>query len=174
MPNTKGYTLIELLIILVIISALAFAGLASFGDFSKSKALEKETLAIKTFLRTAFGNATSGLKCQGQTAKDWSVDIAALNPTPSLYCSTSTGRSLVSSMPALQATRIRSITGASTCETNTVTVTFASVFTAVSFGPSTLTCIGSTQTLTIVIENIRDTILAKTITITKGGAVNVQ
>lgn len=60
--NFKGYTLIELLIVITLISIVFFVGYAGFREFSRRQALGGVSKTIKADLRLAQQLASSGQK----------------------------------------------------------------------------------------------------------------
>lgn len=79
MPILKsGYTLIELMVTMTIISILSVFVYANFNNFSKVQVLTRASDQIKSVLRQAQNNASSGVRCVDETAADWFVKIESL------------------------------------------------------------------------------------------------
>lgn len=60
--KTSGYTLIELIVVVVIIGILFSIGVAKYGEFNRSQIVEQAALDLKNNLRLAQNRAFSGEK----------------------------------------------------------------------------------------------------------------
>lgn len=83
----KGFSLIELLVVLSVIGIVATVGIASFVSYSRSSAVQQAALDVVTLLKDAKSRAQSQVKpssCTGNLL-GYQVDICGL---PSSSCST--------------------------------------------------------------------------------------
>lgn len=155
-----GFTLVELLVvitIMAIIGAYAFSNLGSFGEDQKLKSAAQD---VQSFLRLAQSNATSGLKCQGQSVLDWRIDTTNWD----LKCRNSAGVSSSLKRLTLPANiSVDSIT-AGTC-TPTVII-FAPLY-------GTITSDCSAGPITITLNNSK-TGNNKNVVVEQGGRIYVQ
>lgn len=68
----KGFTLIELLVVITIIASLVGVFAPKFITYSKYQDLQGAAANLQTNIRTAQNNASSGLRCTGNTvASSW-------------------------------------------------------------------------------------------------------
>lgn len=76
----KGFTLIELMVVISIISALTGGGVASFAKFNQRETVRNAAQEVKSTLRLAQSKAMAGEKgtiCQpNQTLDGWCVDFS--------------------------------------------------------------------------------------------------
>lgn len=160
----KGFTLVELLVVMSIIALLGIFGFANFKRLAQSQVVNKAVIQVQTALREAQSNATAGVLCAGT----WSVK---LNTTGvDLKCdSTKTY--------VLENAQISSITCSSgTSLTLPVTISFTPLSGLLSFSGTSGTdvCLSSTPSLIVKLVNVKDSSLFKTVTINKGGGISVQ
>jgi prepilin-type N-terminal cleavage/methylation domain-containing protein len=77
-----GFSLIELLVVVGIVSLLTGAGIASYNSFHKKSLVEKTALELKTNLRQAQANAVNNVKdsgcpsCLTSPLTGWYVDFS--------------------------------------------------------------------------------------------------
>lgn len=78
--NNQGFTLAELLIVIIIIVSLTAFMLPKLSLFNRSQSLENEASKLQSALRVAQNNAASGIKCNSTTvASDWYIRFASNN-----------------------------------------------------------------------------------------------
>jgi prepilin-type N-terminal cleavage/methylation domain-containing protein len=74
-----GFTLIELMIAIVIITVLSSVGIASFNGISRSNAMQQQAQEIKSLARKLRSDATAGIKTSGNCATNGSLYGAYIN-----------------------------------------------------------------------------------------------
>lgn len=92
--SSKGFTLVELLVVFSVLSILAVSSLVSFTSYSRSQAVNNEKNALITTLNVARSRAQSQVKpasCAGQTLSGYMVSINTSSETYTLraFCSSS-------------------------------------------------------------------------------------
>lgn len=166
--KNEGYTLIELLVVIAIIAILSVFSFASFTSYSQDQILNKAAGEIQTYLRLAQSNATSSTLCNNLGATSWSLKFTN-STTIELHCSNPAD--FLSKTYTLENARISSI---SSCTVGTARINYAVGNGGVTFSDGTNPCIGNPESLTITVQNISNTTLTKNVTVSKGGAINVQ
>lgn len=72
--RSAGYTLIELLIVMLIMSIIGVAGYVSYKEFAANQVTNKALGQVQTLLRLAQSNATSSTLCNNnQNVGPWSL-----------------------------------------------------------------------------------------------------
>lgn len=72
----KGFTLLELLVVVAIVSILIVLSIPQFSKFNNSQAVQTSALELQTAVRTAQSNAGSGIKCDSPPTTpslDWQL-----------------------------------------------------------------------------------------------------
>lgn len=175
-----GFTLIELLVVLAIMGIVGITAFLNIGTFREDANLKSVTSDLQSYLRLAQANATTGVKCGETGGVSWFLVIKDRN-TIQLRCQTQRSddpsiREWTIKSPA----QIDSIEGIGTLScsfaitTNPVTVTFSYLEGQATFSYSAEACISNSTGIRVkVIRNTGSTIL-KTVTISKGGSIDVQ
>lgn len=152
----RGFTLVELLVIIAIMGILGTLGFINYRTFQATQALNEGVSQVQSVLRAAQSNATAGVKCQGLGGATWIV-IFENNTTFNLKCKVGTSAFTQKSYSLPTNIQVQSIP----CSVN-----FSPLYGTVSFEPSSASCI-------IRITNTK-TGESKDITVTKGGAIDAQ
>src|SRR3989338_5297601 len=71
--SARGFTLMELLVVVAIISIIGVYALSNYKSFGEDQNLKNSVLDIQSKLRTAQANATSNTKCDTQYNATWEV-----------------------------------------------------------------------------------------------------
>src|SRR4030042_4548027 len=82
--SSRGFTLIELIVVFSILSVLSAAGLASFVTYSRTQAVTNERNNLILILNVAKARAQSQIKpssCSTQTLRGYEVFINTANDT---------------------------------------------------------------------------------------------
>ncbi|MCL6096138.1 MAG: prepilin-type N-terminal cleavage/methylation domain-containing protein [Patescibacteria group bacterium] len=78
-PGTsKGFTLLELIIVFSVISILSTVGIASFVDYSRAQSLQSAASSLESTLNLAKSRANSQVKpslCSTETLSGYQVDV---------------------------------------------------------------------------------------------------
>ncbi len=171
-----GYTLIELLVVMAIMSIMAVVGFVNFKDFSSEQVTVKAIGQIQSLLRLAQSNATSGILCSApQAAKLWYLVITSTNVD--LSCDTATTvNAYHRGYPTDNVTiSVKCSTGDTSGITLPVTISYFPLSGQISFkGSDSSTVCSNTNSLFITATNTQNISLTKSLTISKGGAIDVQ
>lgn len=73
--SKSGFTLIELLVVIAIMAIVGTFAVANYRSFGQDKDLESTALDIQSLVRTAQTNATTSLKCSGNSATIWKANF---------------------------------------------------------------------------------------------------
>lgn len=173
---TKGYTLVELLVVLSIMAIVSIVVFVNFKTFSQDQILKKTAGDIQSFLREAQSNATSSLNCGSSSGVSWAVKFLADKQTLNLNCGPADSFQKSLQLENAQVDSIKCSPVPTTCPQtgfNTpLTIRFAPLDGKVSFAEGD-SCINNASTLMIVLKNLRNN-NNKCFTISKGGAIDVQ
>lgn len=71
----RGFTLVELLVVISIIVIFGIMAFANFKDFSQEQVTNKALGQIKTLLHLAQSNATTSTTCEGEGGVSWAVNF---------------------------------------------------------------------------------------------------
>ena len=169
----KGFTLVELLIVISIMALLGVVAYANFKDFAQDQVVNKAIGQIQTAFRLAQANATSGVTCLGLGGADWSVKIRTDGINVDLICGSSNS---VIQTTILENVEVGSVEGSGCTPHSTfalpLTITYSKLSGSVAIDGSD-NCIDNSSTVSVNLRNLR-TSSTKTFTISKGGAINVQ
>lgn len=164
MDNSRAFTLIELLVVIAIISLLSLVGFVNFKSFSADQVAIKAAGQIQSILRLAQTNASTSTNCNGSPQTNgWSVDLNSALIV--LNCNGIFQKSYV--LDNVQITLIDPPIGCSSGPSFTLTY-------SISTGALTLPCSASISSVTFKVQHSSDPTKSKTLTVTKGGAINVQ
>lgn len=188
----RGYTLVELLVVVAIIAIISTVVFANYRDFSKDQILVKATGQIQSLLRLAQTNASSGLKCGADTATEWYVKFDPDKNHIRLFCQNSAGQVEITSKiitldtDVANGVSVNEITfdAGSGCPSfssaNSFTVSYKPVFGQISFvlgrGGVTECVVNSVaQKASVKIKYTKNSVdNFKTFNINRGGAIDGQ
>ncbi|MBI2018653.1 prepilin-type N-terminal cleavage/methylation domain-containing protein [Candidatus Daviesbacteria bacterium] len=169
----KGFTLVELLVVISIMALLGVVAYANFKDFAQDQVVNKAIGQIQTAFRLAQANATSGVTCLDLGGADWSVQIRTDGTNVDLICGSSNS---VVQTTILENVEVDSVGGSACAPGSTsalpLTVTYSKLSGTVKIDGSD-NCIDNSATVSVNFKNLK-TSNTKTFTISKGGAINVQ
>lgn len=171
----NGYTLVELLIVIAIISILGVVVFINARTFAQDQVLNRSLGEVQSALRLAQTNATSGLVCidsenVAQGGVWWSVQFS--DKTKALiYCEKSNQSQKTFQLDNVE---IVSIKGSSCAQDASlpVTVTYSALYGVLTFSALD-PCIGTSNTLTFTFKNLKNGNV-KGFNLSKGGAIDVQ
>lgn len=193
MLNAKGYTLVELLVVITIMSLLSVTSFVYWKSLSSDRVLLKAIDNIQTLFRTAQSNATSGFSCAGVGgATTWSIRFNLANKNKvDLLCNKIVGSSstptIIRSL-TLDNVYVYTIKGvgpscASYVDCNSIVLPadFGSDIT-ISYSPLNGkvqisgggSCLSTASSLVIKLKKVNDEQAFKCFTISSGGAINAR
>ena len=162
MPKSRGFTLIDLLVVRAIMAVIGVYTLSSYRSFGEDQNLKNAVLDVVSLLRQAQTNATANVVCNNGT---WPWQVQFVNSTTAnLKCSGSA--SVVKSLPPWdQSISIQSFSGTS-CPTSNPTVNFIPLKGSIEF-------IGfpNCAALTVTLTNTKNT---KSLIIEQGGRIYAE
>lgn len=167
--NCNGYSLVELMIVVSLITILTVAVYAGSRTFSQDQTLIKSVSDIQSLVRLAQTNSTAGAICNTVAPSSWAVTFNPDSTSLGLVCN----GSVVIKTLNLEATQVASVLG-SNCPSASalpVSVNFASVFGKVSF-VGTDVCLGRSSSLTVTLQNVKNS-STRVLRINSGGSIDV-
>lgn len=176
MHSARGFTLIELMVVIAITAILGIVAFVNFKDFAQNQVLNKAVGQIQTYLRLAQANATAGVLCSGQGGASWSVKFVD-DTTLKLTCgSTGIDQKNLDLDENARIDSIKCSPASSECPQTgfnaPLTVNFAPLDGKINFSAGD-SCINTASTLLITLKNLKNNSY-KCFTISKGGAIDVQ
>lgn len=158
LPENKirlGFTLIEILVSISIVSLLTGLTIAGYGTFNKKQTVKTAAYQLASNLRLAQQKAISGEKPSGCTGnlQSWQINITANNYSQVVVCINPDFSTTINT--TVFPTNVTSSTG---------TITFSAMTGSVTAGAGTYTITG----------NYSGTTYSNTIEITQSGGINVQ
>lgn len=177
--RSAGYTLVELLVVISIISMMAVLGFVNYKGFAADQATKKALGEIQSILRLAQSNATSQTLCNNQSARIWQIilDTGSAQSAKNiiLECLNESGGA-TQKIYSLENAEISSITGSggAGCSDLHVTISYTTGVGTPDFSGLKSNCIKNSNSLTITVRNINNLSSTKTLDLSKGGTINVQ
>lgn len=177
--NRRGFSLIELLVVISIASTLTVLGFVNFKDFSAEQVSNKAVGEIQTFLRLAQSNATTSTICKksdgtSEGGATWSLVFRVNKTTIDLVCGSTNA---IQKTYVLENATVDTIVGSACDGSSTIplTLTYSSGSGALTFSSplASPSCLAS-ENWTFTIKNTLNTNKTKLLKISKGGAINVQ
>lgn len=171
----SGFTLIELIVVISIISLLTIVGFVNFKTFSTDQVVIKAAGQVQSLLRLAQSNATSSTTCNGLGVKSWQITFTSNSSNIYLKCKNEENPNFGSRTYTLENAEVSTIAGSnSSCTSSSTQITFEAGAGKVSFIDPANACISTANSLAVTVRNKSQTSSTKTITVSKGGAVDVQ
>jgi prepilin-type N-terminal cleavage/methylation domain-containing protein len=179
--KSAGFTLIELMIVIVLITIISIMAVPNIKNYGSSQKLKNAALQLQLDIRTAQNNATSGLKCgasEDKTALDWRVQFG---PDTSLYqllahcIDNSSDSTYTKTLPGeVRVKQIDFLGETIQCTTSPTTgkiVTFSNISALVGFEGVPTNCNPKTMIITLQSASGSETLQ---VVIEKGGSVYVK
>lgn len=172
----NGYTLVELLVVLTIISIVGILVFVNFRTLSEDQVLKKAIGQVQTSFRLAQSNATSGYLCAGQGGASWSVQFGSDNTKVEIYCDKTT---MVQKSYTLENATVTSIQGSGCSSpytspfTTPIKITYSPLYGNPKFEGPTDTCF-TTNSPSIVFTLTNTKGNTKSFKLSKGGAIDIQ
>ena len=150
--------------------------IVSFGSFEEDANLKNEAFNLQSYLRLAQANATTGVKCGSAGGASWSIVIT---DRTSIKLKCQTQETPVREWTIKYPAQIDSIEGIGTLScssviSNPVTVTFSYLAGQVAFSELANDCLAQSTGMSIKVRKKEGSVDFKTITVSKGGSVDVQ
>ena len=170
----RGFTLVEILVVLAIMGLVGITTFISVGTFREDENLKSVTSDLQSYLRLAQANATTGVKCGTTGGVSWSIVITD-RTSIKLTCQAQEIRAWTIKYPA----QIDSIEGSGTLScssviSNPVTVTFSYLNGQAAFSDPQNKCLSESTGIQIKVRKKTGSTVLKTVTVSKGGAIDVQ
>lgn len=181
----KGYTLVELLVVITIISILTVVGFVNYRTFSADQIAIKAFSQVQTYLRLAQSNSSTSTLCSNKTdIGPWLITFKSdgtYNNTLELSCGP---LSTVEKSLTLENAEVKDATGnvgivGSDCGGSSASLPFsvkypsATTSAVFSYSGATNTCLSSAR-WTFTVRSTKDTSNTKSFILNKGGAIDVQ
>lgn len=172
----KGYSLVELLVVMSILSIVGLFTFINLGTFREDKSLENNSGALQSLIRDAQAKAGSRVKCDSAAGATWTVEFSS-NKTVNLKCK---GTGQTSSIQKTTLTlegniEIGTIRASSSCVSTfpavVVNLNFPPLSSSPSFEDTATACINTAASLQVILNNSK-TSSTKVMTITRGGSIN--
>lgn len=180
--HKKGFTLVEILVVLAITTIIGGMVYANFGSFREDQALSNAEADLGNFIHLAQTNSISAVKCEGVGDASWFLEVRTNRTAIDMRCST-TDEGVVTtttkSTMQLNGATINSIDGSCgpssfqpppSNPVNIITINFAPLYGTTTFLDPVTACIASGDTLAITLKDTK-TGSTKTVTIGKGGGL---
>lgn len=175
----KGFTLVEILVVLAVVGILSVTGYINYRTFSHEQIIDDAVSSVQSLLRTAQTNATTSLKCKTVGSQQWIIAFKNKSLLE-LQCIRADNSQLepIKTLNLTNNVELDSISGvfcSSTFPTNIITLSFDTLSGKVGFFDPGQTCIAALDEIAVVLKHQRTEIpLLKTITVGKGGGINAQ
>lgn len=187
MKKNFGFTLIELMVVISILALLAVGFFVNFKSFGEEAALKNAASDMQSALRLAQSNATAGVKCGSSGGSSWYIQFSDRS-TFNLRCSTQGSSDppirkwsiplpiYISEIDGIRPSPcISSFISSGTIALG-INVDFSYSSGKATFidGDSTKDCLGKSTSIVIKLKKSSDDSALKTVTLDKGGSVDVQ
>lgn len=177
----RGFTLVEMLVVLTIMGLTAITAFISIGTFREDENLKSVASDLQSYLRLAQSNAQTGIKCVNFGGVSWSI---ILTDRTSIKLKCQTQESAVREWTLKNPAQIDSIEGIGTlsCSSvksedtliNPVIVTFTHLYGQAAFSDPQNQCLSESTGIQIKVRKKMGSAVLKTVTISKGGSIDVS
>lgn len=176
---SKGYTLVELLVVLAIMGLMSLGAFVNLKSFREEKEIITAASELQNFIRIAQSNATTGLKCDDKGGVPWLI-IFDNETSVKLACWYQLNPTVQKTLNLVKNIKIGSIQGSDCADVTQqeVWVLFDPVTGKISFiedddiynDPEGIECTFESSSLTITLDQ-DDTTRISTVEIDKGGVI---
>lgn len=177
--ESKGYTLIEFLIVISIMAVLSIVVFVNFKTFSQDQILNKALGQTQSILREAQSNATSSTVCLGKGGVSWAVKFKQDEISLELTCGPSDSLQKTITLVDAEIASIQCSPTDSKCPPEgltfnpPLTISFSPSYGQVTFIKQGHLCVDNASTLMIVLKNLKNN-NHQCLTISSGGAIDVK
>lgn len=141
--KSAGYTLIELIVVLTILTIIGVLALANYKPFGEDQNLKNTVSDVQSILRQAQTGATTNTLCNGSPAATWYVELFKSLQYVILKCQVPPAGAIQIKALQLTGNTIDSISEAAGCSPTTdLRVSFAPLNSTATFLGSPTTCPG--------------------------------
>lgn len=162
--RSAGFTFIELLVVISVMSIFGVVAFVNFKDFSSEQIVDKALGQIQSILRLAQSNATASVLCETEGGVSWAVNFKDATHIE-LLCGPD---NKIKQTLVLENAFIKEI------ECSVVKISYAPLFGNLTFSGDE-TCIKNASQIIIYVDNsLKQGENPKSLTISKGGSIDVK
>lgn len=158
----KGFTLVELLVVVAVIALTGLIATVNFRYFSQVHVVEQRMRDVQSFIQNARASATTSSLCGSFGGAVWVVEFQNDKKTINLKCQIGSATPLLVKILELKDNiEVSSIIGSSPCSPlslfplGEVSATFAPLSGAVSFS-GVDACLQSSQAIKVTFKNLKN------------------
>lgn len=172
----KGFTLVELLVVIAVIALTGLIATVNFRYFSQVHVVEQRMRDVQSFIQNARASATTSSRCAASGGASWIVLFLNDKKTINLKCQIGSSPPLLVKILELKDNiEVSSIIGSSPCGPSPlfplgeVSATFAPLSGSVSFS-GVDSCLQNSQAITVTFKNLKNN-SEKSLSINRSGNV---